>query len=383
MGEGKIRNILITGGAGFIGSSLCLALLKSDYNIIVIDNLSKQVHGKQPEKSQLYQRIKNKVKFINSCVTKIDNYISYLKSADAIIHLAAETGTGQSMYEINKYSDVNISGTSKILDYLVNNKHNLKKFIVASSRSIYGEGKYIDANNKFVFPDARLEADLENNFFECKSDLSNSVLKLVATSEDCLIKPSSVYGLTKYFQEQIVKTVCNSVSIPSIALRFQNVYGPGQSLSNPYTGILSIFSNLILNKSRINIFEDGKQSRDFVYINDVVDSIIISLESDLSGHYSFNVGSGEATTVLQIFKLLSSSYSIDCDYYISGNYRLGDIRHNFADLSLIKQKLNFSPKWKINEGIFQFCEWVKDQKISKIDYEGSLNEMKSKNLFKQ
>ena len=383
MGKNIIKNLLITGGAGFIGSSLCLELLKLGYNITVVDNLSKQVHGEYPEKSKLYLRIKNNVKFITSCVTKIDNYKSYLKSTDAIIHLAAETGTGQSMYEINKYSDVNISGTTKILDYLVNNKHNLKKFIVASSRSIYGEGKYIDSNNQFVYPDARLESDLKNNFFECKSDLSENALKLVATTEDSQIKPSSVYGLTKYFQEQIVKTVCNSISIPSIALRFQNVYGPGQSLSNPYTGILSIFSNLILNDSKLNIFEDGAQSRDFVYINDVVDSIISSLEIDLPGHYSFNVGSGEATTVLQIFKLLSSSYSIDCDYHISGNYRLGDIRHNFADLSLIKQKLNFSPKWKINQGIFEFCKWVKHQKISKIDYEGSLDEMKSKNLFKQ
>ena len=194
--------------------------------------------------------------------------------------------------------------------------------------------------------------------------------------------PEYINGITKQVQEQLVLNVCKSIGIAGVALRFQNVYGPGQSLTNPYTGILSVFSNLILNKKEINIFEDGLESRDFVYIDDVVESIYLSLINDNANDKSYNVGTGIATTVNEVATILQKCYNIDIPTTISGNYRLGDIRHNFADISLIQKDLNWSPKVDINKGLQNFSKWVLSQKLPELKYEKSLEEMKEKGMFK-
>lgn len=377
-----MKNILITGGAGFIGSNLALKLIEKGYNITVLDNLSTQIHGENPEEtSPLYNSIKDKVKFIKGTVTRKEDWEKALQNQDAIVHYAAETGTGQSMYEVQKYIDVNINGTAMMLDLLVNGNYPIQKVLVASSRSIYGEGKYISPELGIVYPKHRLAEEMDRGNFEVTYPNSSS-LTLVGTDEESKIHPSSVYGITKQNQEQMVMTVCPSIGIAGVALRYQNVYGPGQSLKNPYTGILSIFSTQIKNGNGINVFEDGRESRDFVYIDDVVDATILALEKEVSNNQVFNVGTGGATDVISVAKNLIKNYGIEVPITISGNYRLGDIRHNFADLTKIKEQLGFEPKVSFELGLKKFTDWVNTQEIQEDKYQQSIDEMKRKGLYK-
>jgi len=375
--------ILITGGAGFIGSRLALKLKARGHYVRVLDNLSPQIHGSNPkEDSTLFKSIEGKVDFIEGSVTSISDWEKSIIGMDSIVHLAAETGTGQSMYEINRYIEVNISGTAILLDYLANNKsHAIRKIVIASSRAIYGEGKYHSSKHGYVYPDARNEQRMSVGLFEptYKDDLE---LTVCATDEESKINPSSIYGITKQVQEQLVLTLCKSIGINCCAFRYQNVYGPGQSLKNPYTGILSIFSNRILNGQPINIFEDGFESRDFIYIDDVVDATVAGLEFSEPIFESFNVGTGIPTTVIEVVKQLQLNYLKEVEVKISGNYRIGDIRHNYADITKLKDKLQIKPKVSFEEGTKHFTNWVQTQPKEESTYEKSLHELKEKGLFK-
>ena len=379
-----IKKILVTGGAGFIGSNLSLKLLSKGYEVTILDNLSKQIHGANPDKtSPLYNSIKNKVHFIEGSVTNREDWLKAIDSVDCIVHLAAETGTGQSMYEIEKYVGVNIGGTALMLDILTNTNHTVKKVVVAESRAIYGEGRYYSKElNQFVYPTERSDAAMRAGDFEVKYKGCDSPLKLVGTTEDSMIHPTSVYGITKQVQGQLVHLVCPSIGIASVSYRYQNVYGPGQSLSNPYTGILSIFSTRIRNGNGINIFEDGKETRDFVYIDDVVDATILGIEKEEANGHVFNVGTGVATDVLTVARTLIEKYEIDVPVTISGNFRLGDIRHNYADITAARTILGFEPKWSFSDGIGEFVKWVNEQGVQEDKYEASIEEMKKKGLYK-
>ena len=378
-----MKNILITGGAGFIGSNVATKLTEKGYQVTIMDILSPQIHGDNPEKtSPFYQSIKDKVRFIKGSVTSREDFKKALDNQDAVIHLAAETGTGQSMYEIEKYVNTNIGGTSLLLDILTNTKHHVKRVLVAESRAIYGEGKYFCESCGEVYPMARKEENMSNGDYDCHCPKCGKHVKLVSTTEDSAIHPSSVYGITKQVQGQLVHLVCSTIGVESVSFRYQNVYGPGQSLSNPYTGILSIFSTRIKNHHPINIFEDGMESRDFVYIDDVVDATIRGLEVPEANGHVFNVGTGMAIDVLTVAKTLCEKYGIDVPITVSGNYRLGDIRHNYADISLARKILGFEPKWNFSDGIAQFANWVDQQEIQEDKYEASIEEMKKKGLYK-
>lgn len=380
----EIKHVLITGGAGFIGSNVAIKLLEQGVKVTVLDNLSPQIHGSNPDTtSPLYNSIKDKVIFIKGSVTNRADWKRALEDVDVVLHLAAETGTGQSMYDIEKYVNVNIGGTAILLDILTNEKNNVKRVVVAESRAIYGEGRYWSEELKsFVYPEERSEESMSNGDFEVKYKGCEQSLKLVGTTEDSLIHPGSVYGITKQVQGQLVHLVCKSIDIESVSFRYQNVYGPGQSLSNPYTGILSIFSTRIKNGNEINIFEDGRETRDFVYIDDVVDATILGLRvAGVSGE-AFNIGTGVATDVLTVANTLKRYYDIDVPIRVSGNYRIGDIRHNYADISKARERLGFEPKWTFDKGIEQFCQWVNRQPIQIDKYDASVEEMKSKGLYK-
>lgn len=378
----KMKNILITGGAGFIGSNLALALIEKGYKITVLDNLSPQIHGENTkDSSPLYNSIKDKVTFINGTVTSRIDWIKAMQEQDVIVHFAAETGTGQSMYCIEKYVEVNIQGTAIMLDILANTKHQVKKVIIASSRSIYGEGKYLHPEIGAVYPKHRVEKDMFSGDFEVKyNDFSN--LELVATDEDSKIHPSSVYGITKQNQEQMIMTVCPTIGIHPVAFRYQNVYGPGQSLSNPYTGILSIFSTQIRNNNDIQIFEDGLETRDFVFIDDVVAATILGIEKEEANGHVFNVGTGVPVNVMDVANSLIKAYEINVSVKVTGRFRIGDIRHNYADLTKIKERLGFEPKVHFKEGIRKFSSWVLEQEIQEDKLSASLDEMKDKGLLK-
>ncbi|NYE24226.1 NAD-dependent epimerase/dehydratase family protein [Pigmentiphaga litoralis] len=376
-------NVLITGGAGFIGSNLALHLISLGHSITVLDNLSPQIHGDNAkDKSELFLTIRDKVRFIEGSVTDEQAWIQAMDGQHAIVHLAAETGTGQSMYEIKKYVDVNIGGTALMLDLLTNTKHSVSRVVVASSRSIYGEGKYRTADGSFVYPGARTNDALSKGIFEHVDSTTGEPLTLVATDEDAKLHPSSVYGITKLNQEQMVLTVCSSLGIAGTALRYQNVYGPGQSLSNPYTGILSIFSTRIKNGNPISIFEDGLESRDFVFISDVVKATTLALLRDGTSTEVYGIGSGIATTVKEVADRLIAAYGTPVPVTTTGAYRLGDIRHNFADLEKARSQLGFVPEVSFEQGISEFTKWVNKQEVQVDKYEASIEEMKAKGLFK-
>ncbi|MDE5572104.1 MAG: SDR family NAD(P)-dependent oxidoreductase [Prevotella sp.] len=376
-------NVLITGGAGFIGSNIARKLINKGYGVTVLDSLSEQIHGANPEKtSPLYQSIKDKVNFIHGDVNNREDWENALADVDYVIHFAAETGTGQSMYEIKKYVDTNIGGTALLLDILTNTKHHVKRVVVAESRAIYGEGKYHCPKCGDVYPLERKDEDMAKGNFECKCPKCGGEVELVATTEDSAIHPSSVYGIAKQVQGQLVHLVCKSIGVESVSFRYQNVYGPGQSLSNPYTGILSIFSTRIKNGNGLNIFEDGKETRDFVYIDDVVDATILGMEVPQANGHVFNIGTGVATDVFTVANTLCEKYNTQVPIAVSGNYRLGDIRHNYADITAARNILGFEPKWSFSDGIEQFCKWVNEQEVQEDNYEASIEEMKKKGLYK-
>lgn len=375
--------VLITGGAGFIGSALAIDLVRRGDEVTVLDNLSPQIHGDLPRSSALVQRLPESVRFIEGDVRNRDDWEKVLAGQEVIVHLAAETGTGQSMYEIDRYVDVNARGTSLMLDLLAKKEagsESVRRLVVASSRAIYGEGKY-QGRDGFVYPGARELDDLQNGIFECRDPDSGDIATPVPTDETSRIHPSSIYGITKQVQEQLILTGGAALGLGAMALRYQNVYGPGQSLKNPYTGILSIFSTLLLQGKDVNIFEDGKESRDFVFIDDVVAATIAAIDSDVTGK-AYNVGTGEATDVLTVAHSLKSNYGAGGEIKVSGNFRIGDIRHNIADLSSIKRDLGFVPKISFAEGVKAFSHWVKTQEISDSGYERSVSELRAKGLLK-
>jgi dTDP-L-rhamnose 4-epimerase len=305
-----------------------------------------------------------------------------LAGQEVVVHYAAETGTGQSMYMVDHYTRVNIQATAMLLDILGSRKdHGIRRIVVASSRSIYGEGKYLNGEGHPVYPDHRNEADMQAGRFEVYDAQTRAPLTIVATDEDSVIHPSSVYGITKQVQEQLVLTVCPLLGIEPVALRYQNVYGPGQSLSNPYTGILSIFSNLIMQGGTINVFEDGLESRDFVFVDDAVDATVRAIEHENAAGQVFNVGSGVQTTVLTVVDHLLKAFGPETPSNVTGNFRLGDIRHNFADLSKISALLGYRPTVYFAEGIRRFAAWGATQGPKRSAYERSLAEMKERGLM--
>ena len=374
-----MKNILMPGGAGFIGANLTIKLVSLGYNVTILDILSRQIHE---ENSPLYQSVKDSSNFIKGDVRNKLDWEKALDGQDAVIHLASETGTGQSMYEIERYNDVNILGTANLLDFLVNTEHTIKKLIIASSRSIYGEGKYFCKNDGVVYPNEREDKNMSKERFNPLCNICNNELELKATDESSKIHPSSIYGITKQHQEQLMLLTGKALHIPTVALRFQNVYGPGQSLSNPYTGILSIFSTRILNGNNIDIYEDGKESRDFIYIDDAVDATILALEKREANHQIFNVGSGVATSVFEVANILKKLYNSNIGIKINGKYRLGDIRHNYAVLTKNKSVLDIKPKIDLITGVSRFVAGAKTQKVNVDKYEDSIEELKQKGLIK-
>ncbi|NLW88458.1 MAG: NAD-dependent epimerase/dehydratase family protein [Clostridiaceae bacterium] len=378
-----MTRVLISGGAGFIGSNLAVKLSDAGYEVTVLDCLSAQIHGEDPDRSYTCRMIRDRVELIRGDVRDSNDWRKALEGADAVVHLAAETGTGQSMYAIEKYVDTNIGGTARLLDLLANEPHNVKKLIVASSRAVYGEGKYRCGTHGIVYPTSRRNADMASGDFEVKCPACGANVKMLPTDEESVLGPTSVYGHTKQSQEQLSMIVGRSLGIPTVAFRFQNVYGPGQSLKNPYTGILSIFSTRIKNGNDINVFEDGRETRDFVYIDDVTDAILLGLSRPEADFRALNVGSGECTDVLRIAGLLIQKYRSSSKVTVTGDYRIGDIRHNLADLRAIRETLGYEPRIGFEEGISRFIDWVEGQETEPDRYEASIREMENRGLFKK
>lgn len=345
--------ILLTGGAGFIGSHLADTLIEKNYSVRVLDNLDPQVHGMEQE---IPDYLNPKVEFIKGDVRNKETLIQVLQNVDAVVHLAAKVGVGQSMYEIENYTDVNNVGTAVLLETLI--EYPVKKLVVASSMSIYGEGLYTDDEGKLFMNCNRTREDLKNHQWELQEN-GNS-LKPIPTPEEKAPELSSVYALSKYDQEKLCLITGQAYSIPTIALRLFNVYGTRQALSNPYTGVLAIFASRLLNDNSPLIFEDGLQQRDFVHVKDVANAFVAALESDVFNEV-FNVGSGNQYTIKYIAEKLAKVMNKDISPRITGQYRVGDIRHCFADILKIKTLLDFEPQMDFEEGLLEMADWLKEQ----------------------
>lgn len=379
-----MKRILITGGSGFIGTEIVMQLKKEGkWDIVVLDSMSKQVHGDNWQESYLYNRIKKECRFLKGDVTDYNTVKMALQDVEYIIHLAAETGTGQSMYEVNQYNQVNIMGLSNIFQAVTSmgKDSKIKKIVLSSSRSVYGEGKYNCLNCGMVYPNSRKRENLQKGDYSMYCPKCGKKVEVAGTDEDSDIRPSSLYAFTKYAQEMMLKTMCDALRIDYTIFRFQNVYGVGQSLKNSYTGILSIFSSLMLENKPINIFEDGLESRDFVNVIDVAVAVVSSLNNEMCNGEVINIGSGIGTSVIEIANKLKEEYKSNSSICITGDFRLGDIAHNVADITKARELLGFELSVDLNEGIGQFCEWVKEQECDNSDYNKSLDDMERAGMF--
>lgn len=365
--------ILVTGGMGFVGSHLVDALVKKGHSVIVFDNLEKQVHqGKKPD--YLNPHAEN----IIGDVRERGALKKVILDSDIIFHQAAAVGVGQSMYKIADYIHTNDLGTANLLDIIINEKNKIRKIIVASSMSIYGEGAYNCLKCGRVYPLPRPDAQLKGKDWQMHCSFCSAVVKPVPTKEDKPLVPTSVYAFSKRHQEELCLLVGRTYKIPTVALRYFNIYGPRQALSNPYTGICAIFSARIKNNHPPLIYEDGLQTRDFIPVSDIVKANILAMDEPRADYRAFNVGTGRATSVLEVAKTLINLHNQDIQPEIINKYRAGDIRDCFADISSIK-KLGFCPSVNFAEGMRDLASWSRSVK-AEDRVESAIRELEERGL---
>lgn len=350
------RKILITGGAGFLGSHLADALLKRGDSVRIFDNLTPQVHP-----AGLPDYLARDVELVRGDMRDCEAVRDAIPGVDVIYHLAAAVGVGQSMYEISHYMGVNTQGTANLLQVLLDTKIPIQKLIVASSMSIYGEGKYRCAACGDVAPAPRDNAQLKRKQWEMLCPHCGAELEPVPTDESKPLQATSIYALSKKDQEEMVLLFGRTYGLPAVALRYFNIYGTRQALSNPYTGVAAIFASRLLNNRAPLVFEDGRQRRDFVSVHDVVQANILAMERDQANGMALNVGSGEPVTIQQVAHVLAVALGSKVPAEITGKYRAGDIRHCFADISAAARVLGYQPKMPFAEGIRELVQWLREQ----------------------
>jgi dTDP-L-rhamnose 4-epimerase len=372
-------NVLVTGGAGFIGTHLARRLLHEGCSIAVLDNFNPQVHAGE---QTLPPDLAGHVPLYRGDIRDRDLLAQALEGREVVVHLAAETGTGQSMYEVLRYEDTNIKGTAVLADYLMSRRSSrIQQIIVASSRAVYGEGKYRCPQHGEMFPRARRVDDMKEARFDPLCPACGAACKPEPTAEDSPLQPASFYGLTKQFQEQMLSLFAETLGLQCRALRFQNVYGPGQSLNNPYTGVLAVFSTQAQANRPIEVFEDGLESRDFVYIADAVEAIWQCIATPGDRGESLNVGTGRRIAIREVVREIVRFFDSKSEIKITGAFRQGDIRHNCADLTKVQRVLNFKPRWQFADGLREFLAWASGQETSQSQYDFSLRAMRKRGLL--
>src|SRR4051812_25903508 len=360
----SIRHILVTGGAGYIGSHLVDALVAREYRVTVLDNLEPQVH-----RSGTWPSYANpKVKYVQGDVRDRAAFEPLVLASQAVVHFGAAVSIGQSMYQIDRYVDVNTRGTALLLDILVNAKHKVEKVIVASSIGVYGEGAYECVTHGAVAPTIRPEHLLAARDWEQHCPKCGAHARSLPTPEDKPLYRDNIYSMTKYHQEEMVLLIGKTYGIPSVAPRFFNVYGPRQSLSNPYAGVAAIWLSRLINGKQPIVFEDGGQLRDFVSIHDVVDCLVLMLEKPGADYLPVNVGSGQTVTILDIATRRANLLGISFDPQTPQGGRNFDIRHNTADISRARETLGFAPKVTLDAGFAELIEWAKTTPDVAVDF---------------
>lgn len=349
--------VLVTGGAGFIGSHVANSLVEGGWRVRVVDSLAEQVHGAEPA---FPQYLHPEVECVEGDIRNRDTLRAALAGVTHVCHLAAAVGVGQSMYEINHYVDVNNRGTALLLEALI--EQPVRKLVVASSMSVYGEGSYRDYgcagdNDDFQIcePPLRSREQLARGQWDLRS--SHGILEPLPTPESKHASPASVYALTKYDQEQLCLMFGAAYNVSTVALRFFNAYGPHQALSNPYTGVLAIFASRCLNGNPPLIFEDGRQCRDFVSVHDIAQACRLALATDRGGEV-FNIGSGQRRSVLEVANSVIDVLHARVEPRVTGKCRWGDIRHCYADIDKARELLGYRPRVSFEEGLRELAEWL-------------------------
>lgn len=350
------KRILVTGGAGFVGSHMVDALLRLGHTVRVFDNLTEQVH---PEGKPAY--LNTDVDFHSSDMRDLEALRKAVDGIDVIFHLAAAVGVGQSMYEIARYMEVNTQGNANLLQVLLDKKISLEKLIVASSMSIYGEGQYFCDEHGTVAPPPRPTQQLKGKQWEVACPECSKDLKPVATKEDKPLQCTSIYALSKKDQEEMTLLFGRTYGLPVVAMRYFNIYGTRQALSNPYTGVAAIFGSKLLNNKSPMIFEDGKQMRDFVSVDDVVQANLLAMDRKEADGMAFNIGSGQPISIHGVAQVLTEELQKKIPAEITGKYRAGDIRHCYADISLARQVLGYEPRYRFRDGVAELVDWLRSQ----------------------
>jgi len=354
----KYKHILITGGAGFIGSHLTDYLISKGVRVRVLDSLHPQIHpdGKIPS------YFNPKAEFMKGDVTQRNDWRKALEGIDAVVHFAAAVGVGQSMYEIERYVRDNSLGTAIFLDILANEKHTIKKMLIAASMSSYGEGLYTCPKCKQTQqPNLRKIQNLKNKIWDPLCAFCDTELKAIPTPEEVYLKGSSVYAITKKNQEDLIMSVGLAYKIPAVSLRYFNVYGPRQSLSNPYTGVTAIFVSRVKNNNAPLINEDGLQTRDFIHVSDVVRAVDMSLIDNRANYSIYNVGSGIPITIKHVAQVVINYFKSTVKPKVGGKFRNVDVRHCYADIQKIKKAIGWKPIIAFDRGIVEVFEWSKDE----------------------
>jgi dTDP-L-rhamnose 4-epimerase len=369
-----LSKIVVTGGMGFIGGKLARRLLGDGHEVRIVDSLTPQIHGEVPT-----VEVPEGAEFLRLDVRELAERHEVLEGSDAVVHLAAETGTAQSMYRIRHYVDVNEGGTAALLEGIARCERRPGRIVLASSRSVYGEGAYRNAAGEIVQPQPRTKDQLDKAEWEPR-DADGQALSVIATPESLPFAPGSVYAATKASQELLLQTAAGGLGVTPVILRFQNVYGEGQSLQNPYTGIISIFFNRARQGLGLPIYEDGEETRDFVHVDDVTAAIVASLDPRVAGGAICNVGSGIATSVRTLAEKLAAAAGFAPEIKVTGQFRVGDIRHNFADIAAAREILGWEPKVGLDEGLARFCAWAASQPTYEDGLDRATAELRAKGL---
>ncbi len=356
------KRVLVTGGAGFIGSHLVDALVERGHDVTVLDNLEPQVHARPPD------YLNAKARHVRADVRDRAALADALADREVVFHDAAMVGVGQSMYQIERYVDVNVMGTARLLDVLANAPHGVRKLVVASSMSIYGEGEYACPDHGRVWPALRPDEALREREWEQRCPHCHREVAPVPTPESKPRESTSVYAISKKDQEEYGLVVGRAYGIPTVALRYFNVYGPRQALSNPYTGVAAIFSSRLKNDRPPVVYEDGNQTRDFVSVHDIVAANLLAMERSGADYEAVNVGTGRATSILQVARTLATLYGKRIEPSVEQKFRPGDIRHCIADVAKARKLLGYEPKVAFEDGLRDLVRWGEAQEaVDKFD----------------
>jgi dTDP-L-rhamnose 4-epimerase len=351
------KQVLITGGAGFVGSHLADGLLRAGHSVRILDNLTPQVHD-----SGRPAYLAPEVELVVGDIRERDRILRAMEDVDVIFHFAAAVGVGQSMYQISRYMEINTQGTAELLQVLLESRHPLEKLIVASSMSIYGEGTYhCTVCDRFVAPPVRKPEQLRAGSWEVVCPDCSGALEPRPTREDKPSELTSFYALSKRDQEEMCLIYGRTYGVPVAALRFFNIYGTRQALSNPYTGVAAIFASRMLNNQPPLIFEDGEQMRDFVSVHDIVRANLLAMERPEADQVVLNIGSGQPISIRRIADLLARALGKNMPPVVTRKYRAGDIRHCYADVSRAQRLLGYAPQVSHEEGFRELAEWLASQ----------------------